>query len=239
MGSVLASTIFTEVSGVLYDTSAVHWTDAEKLRFLNAGQRQLVLFKPDAYAINDEYKLAAGTIQSIPDGSAAFTNAAAATLVEGIQFIKLTRNMGIAGLVAGDAIPVVDMTMMDSAYPGWHAETATAAVQNYMFDERDPKHFYVYPANTGTGYVEAVYSGLPAAVATTATAITLSDVYQHALTDYVLFRCYGKDAALSPYNAERAVFYWNQFVEGIGRMDMAKKMESPNLKQPNPSPSRE
>lgn len=238
MGTVLASAIFTEVSGVLFDTSAVHWTDAEKLRYLNAGQRQLAIFKPDAYVINDEYKLVAGTLQSVPDGSASFTNAAAATLVEGIQFIKLVRNMGITGLVAGNAIPIVDMAVMDAMNPGWHTETAAATVQNYMFDERDPKHFYVYPANTGTGYVESVYSGKPADLTATTDAIVVSDIYRQALTDYVLYRCYGKDAALSPYNAERAVFHWNLFVEEIGRMDLIKKYISPNLKQPDPSPSR-
>ena len=61
MGTIYASTLFTEVDGVLLDTDKTRWTDAEKLRYLNAGQRQAVILKPDVYTVSMVYKLATGT----------------------------------------------------------------------------------------------------------------------------------------------------------------------------------
>ena len=74
MGTIYASAIFTEVDGILLDTDKVRWTDAEKLRYLNAGQRQAVILKPDAYTVSTVYKLGAGTKQSVPDGTSAFAD---------------------------------------------------------------------------------------------------------------------------------------------------------------------
>jgi len=237
---VYASTIFTDAGKILLDETPTRWLDAEKLVYLNAGQRDIVILKPDAYAINDVYLLTAGTKQSLPDGTASFLNASGSTMKECIQFFKLVRNMGTDGLTSGAAIPPIGMDFMDSINPDWHSVAGAAAVQNFMFDERDTKHFYVYPANLGTGYVETSYSAVPDDVVAAAgpsydVSITLSNIYRQALTDYILFRCYAKDAALSPYNAQRAVEFWNLFVAGLGRMDLIKNEVSPNVARPNPS----
>lgn len=242
MGTILASDIFTEVDGVLLDASKTRWTDAEKLRYLNAGQRQAVILKPDVYTVSEVYKLAAGTKQSVPDGSASFQTPAAVTIPECIQFLRLIRNMGTTGLIAGAAITPIGMDFLDSYNPDWHAATANAVVKNYVYNEEDPDHFYVTPPQPGTsqGYVEAVFSAVPADVVALAgpsyaVAITISNAYRETLVNYILFRCYAKDAAMSPYNAARAVEFWNLFVLGLERKDMVGKEYSPNVKKPNPS----
>ena len=242
MGTIYASAIFTEVDGILLDTSKVRWTDAEKLRYLNAGQRQAVILKPDVYTLSTVYKLAAGTKQSVPDGTSAFQTPAAVTIPECIQFLRLIRNMGTTGLVAGAAITPVGMDFMDAYNPTWHADSASATARNYVYNEEDPDHFYVSPPQppSSQGYVEAVFSASPADVVAAAgpsydVAITISDVYKDILVNYILFRCYAKDAAFSPYNASRAVEYWNLFVLGLERKDLVSKTMSPNVKKPNPS----
>lgn len=242
MGTILASDIFTEVDAILLDTAKTRWTDAEKLRYLNAGQRQAVVFKPDVYTLSETYKLVAGTKQSVPDGTSSFQTPAAVTIKECIQFLRLVRNMGVTGLVAGPAITPVGMDFMDAYNPDWHSATGNAVVKNYIYNEEDPQHFYVTPPqpSASQGYVEAVFSASPADVVSGvgpsyAVAITISDVYRDILINYILFRCYAKDAAASPYNAARATEYWNLFVLGLERKDLVRKEYSPNQKKPNPS----
>jgi hypothetical protein len=243
MGTVLASTIFEECDSVLLDTDKVRWPDVEKLRYLNAGQRLAVIYKPDIYTVNTPYQLVAGTKQSVPDGTASFQTPAGATIKECIQFIRLVRNMGITGLVAGSAITPIGEDILNAIDPDWHSATASAIVMNYIFNEMDPGHFYVTPPQPAAnqGYVEAVFSAVPADVVAIEGAapydvvISLSDVYRDILMNYILFRCYAKDAALSPYNAQRATEYWNLFVMGLERKDLVKKEYSPNVKKVNPS----
>ncbi|MEN6464225.1 MAG: DUF6682 family protein [Syntrophaceae bacterium] len=239
MGTILASALFTDADAILLDTAKTRWPDAEKLRYLNAGQREAVIMKPSAYTLNTTYRLVAGTKQSLPDGTVSFQTPAGATVPEGIQLIRLVRNMGLTGLVPGAAITPVGMDFMDAYNPDWHADTAAAAVKNFIFNEDDPTHFYVTPPQpTGASaqnYVDAIFSAVPAAVAAVANAITLSDVYYDILLNYVLYRCYAKDAAISQLNGARAVEYWNLFVLGLERKDLVRKEYSPNMKRPSPS----
>jgi hypothetical protein len=88
--------------------------------------------------------------------------------------------------------------------------------------------------------VEAVFSAVPDNVAALAgpsyaVAISISDVYKDTLVNFILFRCYAKDAAFSPFNAARATEYWNLFVLGLERKDLVRREYSPNQKRPNPS----
>ena len=241
MGTILASAIFTEADGILLDEDKVRWPDSEKLVYLNAGQRQAVIFKPDVYVVNDSYKLTAGTKQGLPDGSASYTNPTGTTLRQGIQLLRLVRNMGMYGKSAGPAIAVIGQDLMDALDPDWHAADADAQVLNYMFNPEDPLHYYVTPPQPPTfqGYVEAIYSAIPADVEASGgvydVAITIPDIWRDILLDYILHRCYAKDAAISPYNAARAGEYWNQFVLGLERKDLVMRTWNPNVRRENPS----
>ncbi len=241
MGTILASELFTEADGVLLDTAKVRWTDAEKLRYLNAGQRQAVIYRPEVYTLNTTYRLVAGTKQRIPDGTATYQTPAGVTLSEGIQLLKVVRNMGLTGLVDGAAITPVGMDFMDAYNPDWHSAVGSAVVKHSIYNDEDPLHFYVTPPQpVATGYVDVIYSAVPAAVVAGAgpsygVAITIADVYRDILLDYIVFRCYAKDAALSPFNAARATEFFNLFVLGLDRKDLVRKEYSPNMKKLSPS----
>lgn len=235
MGTVLASAILAQVDTVLLDTAKTRWPDAEKLEYLNDGQRQLVLYKPDAFVVNDVYALVDGTKQSIPDGTNSFQNASSETLDEGIALIKVVRNMGTAGTTPGRAIILVGVDFLNRYDPDWHLGPESEIVKNYIFDESDPTRFYVSNPISGGGYVEVVYSALPGDVAAVGNAITLRNVYRDALRNYILFRCYDKDAALSPLNVSRSIEKFNLFVGALGRMDLVRKVISPNMPKRNPS----
>src|SRR5574340_1135358 len=117
MGTILASDIFTEVDSILLDTAKTRWLDVEKLRYLNAGQRQAVIYRPAVNTVSEVYRLVAGTKQTVPDGTASFQTPAGVTIKECIQLIRVVRNMGLTGLVAGSAITLVGMDVLDALDP--------------------------------------------------------------------------------------------------------------------------
>ena len=89
--AISGSDILSRVRDTLQDTTSVRWTDAELLRYLNDGQREVVNMKPDASALTTNVQLSTGTLQTIPSN--------------GLRLIKITRNMSSA---ASDAIVLDD-----------------------------------------------------------------------------------------------------------------------------------
>lgn len=218
MGTILASAIVDKAEIILRDSTNVQWTAAELLGWLNDGQRDVVVVKPDANALTATVLLAAGTRQTLGSGSTAGA----------IMLLKVIRNMGTTGTTAGNATRLVAGETLDAQRPGWHGDSPSATVKNVIFDPRSPKQFYVYPPGTGTGYVELLYSAVPTAVASLATAISLDDTYANALLDYILYRAY-----MSPYvgNLERSTAHFAAFQAslGVGAQNIAQN--SPNLEQ--------
>lgn len=215
MGTILASTIIGRARVILRDEDSADytWTDAYLLGVLNDGQRATVLLKPDSNVTNSAVQLAAGTKQTIPTG--------------GIHLVKVTRNMGSAGTTAGKPIHLVDMEQM-GFLEDFHDATASPIVESYMYDDDDPTHFYVDPPQPATPYyIEMVYTSNPTDIATTATAISLNDVYQGALLNYLLFRAYAiEDDANSKALSDT---YYNLFLADLGMKTQAEP--NPRTKQ--------
>lgn len=200
---------------VLQDVTNVTWDSTELLGWANDGQRVIVANKPNSYIKNQNLLLIAGTKQAIPS--------------DGIQLIKVTRNMGTAGTTPGNAIWLIEQNRLDEQRPGWHSETAAATVKHAIFDPRDPKTFYVYPQQpaTGQGYVEIVYSATPTDIAIGAT-ILIDDIYSTSLMDYILYRAYSKDADYAA-NDNRAAGALNVFLASLNGRVQAENIYDPNM----------
>lgn len=224
MGTILASAIVDKAEILLRDSTNVQWTAAELLGWLNDGQREIVVVRPDANALTKTVQLVAGTRQTLGSGATS----------DAVMLLRVVRNMGTTGTTPGNAIRVVPWDILDTNRPGWHSDTQTAAVQNIVYDPRNSKQFYVYPPNTGAGYVEMMYSAVPTAVASLATAITLDDVYANALLDYILYRAYS-----TPYvgNATAAAAHLGAFQASLGAGGSNVLTNSPNLEQVPMNPS--
>lgn len=239
MGTKLASEIINDAAG-LYNDIAFDRIDEESggsnahnwLDFLNNGQTQLVIYRPQANVIYAVYQLVEGTKQRIPDGSSNYQNPASATLAEGIQLINLTRNMGSDGLTPGNVIHLSDKDSLNYGFPGWHSETGSATVLNYLFDERDPYTFWVTPPqpSSNQGWIEAAVSSVPAEIADKDTALTLSDIYYPCLLDYMLYRAYLLDSDSSPIAAQKSAAHFNLFVMALDRKDLTVKATSPQIR---------
>lgn len=224
MANMLGSEILDRAGIILQDTTQIRWPSDELLDWLNDGQREIVLRKPDAYTVSDKMVLAASeTKQNLPSG--------------GIQLIDVVRNLGTSGGIPGRAVTRTERYILDSQRPDWNTETGSATVKHYMFDERNPKVFYVYPPQAATpGYVEVVYSASPDALATTAASITLDDIYSSALLDYVLYRAYSKDADIAPSAPQRAVAHYEAFLKSLGAQEQAESSYDPNAPKLSETP---
>lgn len=222
MGTLTAQAVIGKVQIILQDTTGIRWPDStELLGWLNDGQREVLVYKPNAYVVNKSVQLTAGTKQPLP--------------ADGIQLVDVVRNMGANGSTPGNAIRIAMREILDAQAPDWHSMTGSAVIKHYMYSLLDPKNYYVYPPSSGTSQVEIVYSGVPANVTTLAAAISLDDIYANVLVDYILYRAYSKDSDYAA-NPARAGAHQGAYVAALTGKTQGEVIVNPNTTAPaNPN----
>jgi len=217
MATIVAQSILERASTIIQDATNIRWPPSELLDWLNDAQREIVRIKPDAFAKNESRELEPGTKQSLAS--------------DGIALIDVPRNMGVDGQTPGKVIRQIPRRQLDDQRPDWHSQDPTAEVEHFMFDMRDPKHFYVWPPSDGTGQVEQIYSAAPDEVAEPETdTITLDDVYSNTILDFILYRAYLKDADYAG-NAQRASAAYQAFLQALGLLGQTQAIVNPNVPQ--------
>lgn len=211
MGTILASTVVSKASVQLLDTSNVRWPQAELLGWLNAGQRQIAQANPTVANSVSVVQLAAGTRQSIP--------------ADGFLFLEAYRNMGTDGATPGRSVRIASREILDAFDRDWHSATASAVTQSYLFNSQDNTAFYVYPPSDGTNYLEINYAKTPADI-NLSDPITVPDIYENALLDYVLARAFSKDTEAG--NPQIAQLHFQMFAMAIGADDEAQQKTDAN-----------
>ena len=221
MGTLTGANLITRAQDTLQDTTSVRWPEAELLRYINDAQREIVNFRPDASSKTANLQLVTGTLQSLP--------------TEGLRLIKVTRNMSDAsgGATGARAIRLVSVDILNTQEPDWNNPSVSGDaahgtnVKHYIFDEDDPRRFYVYPGVAGNAYVEIVYSKSPTDLGNTSATIDLDDTYGNAIVYYVLFRAYLKDAEYAG-NQQRAGQHYQLFTTSLGQGAAVSTLISPN-----------
>ena len=197
MATITVSSLLAKAAVILQDPTNIRWPQSELLDWLNDGQREVALYKPNAFVKNTNKQLVTGTKQSLPE--------------DGVSLVDVVRNLGTNGTTPGNAIRMVSREILDAQLPSWHSSTAAAAVKHFVYTPLDPKTFYVYPPQpaSGQGQVEIVYVASPNDASLNGN-ITLDDIYVTALLNYILYRAYSKDAEYAN-NAQLATAYYNSF----------------------------
>jgi hypothetical protein len=137
--AIAAKDIIHRSVDTLQDTTSIRWPVNELIRYLNDGQREVVMYRPDAMVTNDVIVCAAGSRQTLREVAAGGKGV-------GAKLIDVVRNV-----TSGLAVRLTNREILDSQMPGWHNFAGVTDIKHYMFDPRDPKMFYVYPpAATGT-----------------------------------------------------------------------------------------
>jgi hypothetical protein len=207
-----AQTILDKVARELHDISGLRWTRPELLAWLNDGLRQIVLQQPTATNTVSSVKLVAGTRQTLPTGSWLLFN--------------VVRNMGTDGATAGRAARIISRELLNAFNPNWHADTATSEIRNFIYDLADQTHFFVYPPNNGTGYVELNYSVQPTDLTAESQTIPMFDIYQQALADYILYRACMKNVDYAQ-GAQLAAGYLATFTAALGAKENVEIKATP------------
>lgn len=221
--AVTVASVIDKVQETLQDTGGIRWDQSDELlEWLNDAQREIALLKPDATSENTTVTLVTGTKQTIPS--------------DGNRLLRVIRNMSAASSGnGGRAIRLVARDVLDTQTPTWHdpAVTGDAAhtnvVKNYIYDEQDPKNYYVFPGVSGNAYIEIVYSKNPATVALNGN-LSVDDMYANAVMNYILYMAFMKESE-SAGNAQRASSHYNLFTQAITGKAQIDTITTPNMER--------
>ncbi len=221
--------LLTRAATVLNDDDHVRWPLPELVNWLNDGVRAVVLAKPSASPQAVVLTLVEGTRQTLTDSTH-------------LLILRVLCNVTSAGppIVRGRAIRLTTRDILDTSEPDWHNPSKVrprAEVRQAVYDEADPRAFYVYPANDGTGKIEAIVSALPAQVtpsgapddiASYGANLPLPEPYAIPLLDYVLYRAFSKDS--TDGEAGRAQLHMQMFAQALGIKAQVENTNSPNAR---------
>ena len=217
---IAAQSIIRRAVETLQDTTSVRWPVNELVRYLNDGQREIVLYRPDSMVTNATLTCVAGTKQALP--------------ANGAKLIEVIRNA--AATSAKKSVRMINREILDAQTPGWHNITGSVDILHFMYDPRDPKTFYVYPPATTSAQLDIVYAAYPTDITEPADGalyaavtgnISLPDIYGNAILDYILYRAYTKDSEYAG-NAQRAQAHYAAFNNALGNEIKATIAVAPN-----------
>lgn len=223
--AIAAQSIVRRVVETLQDNTSIRWPVGELVRYLNDGQREIVLYRPDSMVTNATVTLATGSKQALP--------------ANGAKLIEVIRNSG----GTKRSVRLTNREILDAQSPNWHNIAGTTDILHYMYDPRDPRVFYVYPPATSSASLEIVYSAYPTDITEPAAGttyvdvtgnISVPDIYGNVIQDYMLYRAYMKDSEYAG-NAQRAQAHYAAFANALGIEIKATVNVSPN---PTGNPNR-
>lgn len=194
---------------VLNDPGYIKWPKQELLDYLNDAQKAIVIRRPDSFTIDiDTFSCVAGTKQTIPD--------------EGLRLIDVTRN--------SNGKPIkgpFDREILDDNIPTWHSTNNATAAEVYVYDERNPKTFYLHPGVTAETLITLVYSKAPDIItleqnddSESPSKIDLDDIYKNAISEFMLYRCYAKDAEYAA-DPNKSSMHFTAFRSELGEKTQA------------------
>lgn len=201
---------------ITQDKTSVRWPKQEWLNWYNDAILFVVNHRPDKSVKNVDF---------VVDN----TDSKQALPADALALFTVTRNK-----VSGRPIRQLSRNQLDDQYNDWHMHMDDD-VDHYIYDERDPKNFYIYPRPTGANHViEIIHPYAPAAIViadfdTDTTVIGVDDSFVNALLDFMLYRAYSKDADYAA-NAQRAVNHLQAAESSLGIKTQA---DSATIRQEN------
>ncbi len=222
MATIKVIEVIKRVEDVLQDSN-VRWPRVELQNWLNESYLQIALLRPDASSKTGTLTCVAGSRQTITSG---FSTA--------LRLLDVVRNL--ASSSDKKVVRLIDRSVLDDQRPAWHTDTASVNIQNYTFDVRQPKEFFVFPPATTSAQLEVVYADLPGSHSLSASAldptgsntdvIKVDDTYLSVITDWILYRAFSKDAEFAA-NAARAGAHYQTFMSSIGNKTQSDVGSSP------------
>ena len=213
--AIQVNNLLTRAAIQLLDPQNVRWTRNELLAWINDAQRVIARFNPESVVTTqDSHPLVDGGRQVMPDGS--------------IELIDI-ESVTVDGTVY--TAREVDKSLLDESFPQWQNDVVEIDEDtsfNFMYDERNPKEFYVYPPLTdANATARVVFAKTPSNVGATDN-IELDDIYGDIILDYVLYRCFMKEEEETAIDQTKAFGYLTTFGQALGQkftLDQAVRRE--------------
>lgn len=187
------------------------WSDAELIRWINDSRMAIISRRAQAGTVIEAMELVAGTKQTVP-GSA-------------ITFMDAIRNVKADG-TPGRSIRRTDRQILDDQDLYWHASTQSSEISQFVFDDRVPRNFYVYPPAKAGTLIEVSYAKNPDPVASITDDLDFQPEYMDAIVNYVCYRAKSKDSEYA--NAAEAAAFYGAFNDSLGIQNQTFSAASPN-----------
>ena len=192
---------------ITQDKTSIRWPKTEWLDWYNDAILFVVNRRPDKSVKNIDFTLdITNTKQTLP--------------ADALKLFTVTRNS-----VSGRPIRKIRREILDDQYNDWHTHTSDD-VDHFVYDERDPTSFYIYPRPTVASHViEILYPFAPEAVIvadfeTIVDTISVDDSFLNPIIDFMLYRAYSKDADYAE-NGQRAMSHFSAAEQAIGTKTQA------------------
>lgn len=212
-----AHEIIRRASHLLADTQFERWSEASLLDYLNEARLRVALARPDAAAVSEVVRLDPGTRQELPQG--------------GARLLDVVRNMGPDGATPGESVRLADRETLDAVDGGWHAALGQGVVHHYLFDDRLPASYLVYPPASASPevWLEIVYARTPAPLTSPVQAVGLPEAFGAPLADFVLHRAFAADAE-SAESLARSAAHLEAFERAVAGKLSADALVSPKTR---------
>lgn len=210
---MIVSEVLDRARIILQDAEAIYWEESELPKWLSDGRLEAYRLRPDLFEVSEPFTCAEGARQHLPGG--------ARVLFDVPRNVSAPRQR---------AITVADAGALGRVRPSWRSQGKAQEIRHFLYDERSPGQFDVYPPARAGVVIELSYAKVPAAVTQADGNKDLAEEGAHApaLVDYVLYRAFLKEADTVPAFHQRAAQHLAACQSTLTGDVTAKAMTSPN-----------
>lgn len=207
--SYTAQNIIDEALILLEDSEQLRFTDEMLLTFINEAMTNIVTLKPTANVVYSVKSLLDGVYQPLAANE--------------LYLLDIVYNTNSDGSLQGSSPRRVKKATLDFSNTNWTASTHADEVMYYMYDSDGTRVFFVYPPNTGDGYVYSKTTNIPTRLTSASESIVLREEYRLPLIYYVCAKAFMVDSDTA--NTDKVTMYMSMYTNSISTVKTADAQE--------------
>lgn len=201
MATIKIIDVIAQAETIIQDKTNTRWPKSEWLDWFNGAVLAVIGLRPDASIANKALNTVGGSSLQTLEG-------------DGLKLIDVIRNE-----VSGKQIRRIDKRMLDDQVDAWYSKTGND-IDHYVYDDRDPKSFWIYPTPATPHSIRVIYAQAPTASVianfeSDTQVLPIDDSYMNPILDFMMYRAYSKDADYAS-NAQRAQGHLQVFQMALG-----------------------